>query len=113
MHWGSIPWTRYRENTSWGRAFRATLSELSYLLTSCAFPRPFFDKVTIALPGVPKPLVISAAGASSNQYVQSLSINGRATQDPVITHAEIVHGGEVLFEMSAQMEAWGSSTLVS
>ncbi|KAJ6579665.1 glycosyl hydrolase family 92-domain-containing protein [Mycena vulgaris] len=68
---------------------------------------PFFDKVTLNLPGQAKPLTITAAGAASAQYVRALSIDGRAVMWPVIRHEQIAAGGDVRFAMSEVPEAWG------
>jgi putative alpha-1,2-mannosidase len=70
--------------------------------------RPFYDKVTIDLPGVPDPLVISARGAPTNVYVKSLMINGEEVREPVIRHEQIAKGGDVMFEMSATQQAWAN-----
>lgn len=73
--------------------------------------RPFFDEVTIDLPGVDTPLVIKSTGAPVQPYVASLSVNGQNTAVPVIRHEDIANGGELLFTMSGQPAAWGSSTI--
>ena len=73
--------------------------------------RPFFDKVTIDLPGVHKPLTIISDGASKNSYVQSLQVNGRSVANPIITHADIAKGGTLKFVMSSTPQAWGSPTM--
>ncbi|KAI0315644.1 glycosyl hydrolase family 92-domain-containing protein [Amylostereum chailletii] len=74
---------------------------------------PFFNKVTLQLPGASKPLVISSTGASSKPFVKSVSVNGRTVDGtrPVIRHEEIASGGDIVFEMSEVAEAWGSETL--
>ncbi|KAI0951693.1 hypothetical protein AcV7_007718 [Taiwanofungus camphoratus] len=74
---------------------------------------PFYDKVTIALPNATKPLVITSRGAATNPYIKSLTVNGLDLQIPIVTHQQIASGGEIVFEMSAQPEAWASATLVS
>ncbi|KAJ7174646.1 glycoside hydrolase family 92 protein [Mycena filopes] len=69
---------------------------------------PFFDKVTLRLPGRAKPLTITASGAPSTKYVRALTIDGRAVDSAVIRHAQIAEGAEVVFEMSGVPETWGS-----
>ncbi|KAJ7227934.1 glycoside hydrolase family 92 protein [Mycena rebaudengoi] len=69
---------------------------------------PFFDKVTLHLPGRRKPLTIVADGASSKKYIKSLTINGKAVDSPVIRHGQISDGGEVRFVMEATPQTWGS-----
>ena len=73
---------------------------------------PFFNKVTINLPGSNRQLVISAPGAATKPYVKSLKINGREVLEPVINHSDIVGGGLIDFEMSEKPEAWGSHALL-
>ena len=84
---------------------------MQLLITSAC--RPFFDKVTIDLPNAPKPLVITSAGAPNKPYVKSVTVNGRVLDTPILTHADIASGGTIQFEMSAEPQAWSSSTLVS
>ncbi|KAH9918567.1 glycoside hydrolase family 92 protein [Epithele typhae] len=72
---------------------------------------PFFDKVTIALPGAPKPLVITSPGAPFKPYIKSVSVNGRELAQPILTHADIARGGTIEFEMSDAPQAWCSATL--
>jgi putative alpha-1,2-mannosidase len=73
--------------------------------------RPFFDKITVRLPGAPKPLVVSASGATTMPYVRSVTVNGERLEWPVIRHEQIAGGGEVIFEMSEEPQSWGSETL--
>ncbi|KAI0753582.1 glycoside hydrolase family 92 protein [Irpex lacteus] len=73
---------------------------------------PFYDRVTISLPGKPKPLVITSKGAPTKPYVASLKINGKAISDPIIRHEDIVNGGEIEFVMSEKPTEWVSETLV-
>ncbi|KAI0686232.1 glycoside hydrolase family 92 protein [Earliella scabrosa] len=74
---------------------------------------PFFDKVTLHLPGAKHPLVISSKGAPHKPYIKSVSVNGKKVRSPVITHADIAAGGHLKFEMSDKPQAWSSSTLMS
>ncbi|OCB85571.1 glycoside hydrolase family 92 protein [Sanghuangporus baumii] len=96
--------------------FRAYVPFFPYTLDDpvmflSAFFRPFFDKVTINLPGAPRPLVITSKGAPTKKYVKSLTIDGIPLVDPVITHAQIAHGANIVFEMSDRPQAWGSATI--
>ncbi|THH04809.1 hypothetical protein EW145_g5249 [Phellinidium pouzarii] len=74
---------------------------------------PFFDKATLHLPGARRPLVITAQGAQSNKYVKSLTIDGMSVNSarPVITHAQIASGANIIFEMSSRPQSWGSETI--
>ncbi|KAF9037030.1 glycosyl hydrolase family 92-domain-containing protein [Panaeolus papilionaceus] len=68
---------------------------------------PLFESLTLHIPNASKPLHISALGARTKKYVKSLTINGQHVLTPVIKHEWIKDGGEVVFEMSAEVEAWG------
>ena len=76
-------------------------------------PIPFFDKVTLKIPGSVRPLVISAPGAPTKKYVKSLKVNGLPVDGtrPVITHKQLLEGGNIDFEMSANPERWASENL--
>ncbi|KZT02130.1 glycoside hydrolase family 92 protein, partial [Laetiporus sulphureus 93-53] len=73
---------------------------------------PFYDKVTIDLPASNRPLIITSKGAPSMPYIKSLTLNGESVEVPIIRHEQIVSGGEIVFEMSAEPQAWASATLV-
>jgi predicted alpha-1,2-mannosidase len=63
---------------------------------------PHFDDVSMALPGG-KRLHIVAKGAESGKfYVRSIRLNGKLLHRHFLRHAEIVGGGELVFEMSSQ-----------
>ncbi|KIJ44801.1 glycoside hydrolase family 92 protein [Sphaerobolus stellatus SS14] len=83
-------------------------SSLNYVVGS-----PFFENVTINLPGVSKPLVIRAPGASTKPYVKSLTVNGKPISEPILTHDQIANGGEIVFSMSDVPEEWGSFSPVA
>lgn len=69
--------------------------------------------MTIHLPGASRPLTITSTGAATKPYVKSLAIDGKPISGdrPVITHAQMKDGADVVFEMSAVPQAWGSATL--
>ncbi|MDI2130100.1 GH92 family glycosyl hydrolase [Yinghuangia seranimata] len=69
---------------------------------------PFFDKVTLDLPGARRPLVVSAAQAPSRPYVQGLSLNGESIAKPFLSHDALLRGGELTFTMNAKPQTWGS-----
>ncbi|MGA4541984.1 GH92 family glycosyl hydrolase [Uniformispora flossi] len=71
---------------------------------------PFFDKVTLDLPGARRPLVISAGQAESSPYVQALSLDGTNITKPFLSHEALLRGGDLDFTMNAQPQAWGAST---
>ena len=65
------------------------------------------------LPNAARPLVVSASGAQTKQYVKGLTVDGVPvdSERPVITHAQIANGANVVFEMSDTPQAWGSATI--
>ena len=74
---------------------------------------PFFDHISLALPGAPRPLVVSAPGADSGKpYVAGVAVDGVPLAAPVIRHEQIARGAHIAFSMSATPQAWGSETLV-
>ena len=56
-----------------------------------------------------KRLTITSTGAPRNQYVKSLTVNGEQISTPVLLHEQIVAGGEIVFEMSNEVQEWGNN----
>ncbi|MFJ1707650.1 GH92 family glycosyl hydrolase [Kitasatospora sp. NPDC088346] len=71
---------------------------------------PFFEKVTVDLPGTSRPLVISAPAAAGSPYVQALSLNGKKITKPFLSHRDLTGGGDLAFTMNSAPQAWGAST---
>jgi predicted alpha-1,2-mannosidase len=71
---------------------------------------PFFDKVTLKLPGAHRPLVISSPHAASRPYVQALSLNGKSITKPFLSQTDLTGGGRLDFTMNAAPQAWSAST---
>ncbi|CAM5711344.1 hypothetical protein SALBM311S_01113 [Streptomyces alboniger] len=71
---------------------------------------PFFDKVTLRLPGADSPLVISSPHAASRPYVKALSLNGKSITKPFLSQADLTGGGHLDFTMNAAPQAWSAST---
>jgi predicted alpha-1,2-mannosidase len=72
--------------------------------------RPFVDRATLNLHNGRK-FTISAEGLSdAHPYVGSVSLNGRRLDRSVITHEQLLAGGELTFVMSAEPnQIWGAS----
>lgn len=72
--------------------------------------RPFLDKTRLNLPNG-KTFTIRATNLnSSNIYVGSVSLNGKPLDKNLITHAQILAGGELIFSMQATPnKQWGSA----
>lgn len=77
--------------------------------TSYVVGSPFFDKVTIKFPLNGKTLVITAKDAATKPYVRSLTLNGKAIPEPLLSHDDLIGGGDLVFEMSDKPQPWGSS----
>lgn len=85
-----------------------------YVFSSLGFypVKPVGGKYEIGVPmfreavvntGNGKQFVIKAPALSAeNRYVKSVKLNGKPLQDMTITHAEIMNGGVIEFEMVAK-----------
>jgi predicted alpha-1,2-mannosidase len=72
-------------------------------LPEYAVTGPVFEKVTIKL-GSGKTLVLSAPGNSEkNCYVKSIRFNGKVIDNYKFSHADLLNGGTVEFEMTDQI----------
>jgi putative alpha-1,2-mannosidase len=77
-----------------------------YLLAS-----PIFPKVTLSLGNSGKSFVIKAVGLStSNKYIQSATLNGKAWDQAWFRHKDIIDGAELVLTMSDKPSSWGSKT---
>jgi putative alpha-1,2-mannosidase len=66
----------------------------TYVLTS-----PLFDKAVVTVNGG-KSLVIEATRPSADAiYIQSVTINGKKSNQLWVRHEEIAYGGHILFEL--------------
>jgi predicted alpha-1,2-mannosidase len=72
---------------------------------------PIFEKSSISV-GKGKIFQIEARDVSSkNKYIQSAMLNGKTLNKPWFTHADLVKGGSLIFQMGPRPnEAWGSQT---
>jgi len=71
---------------------------------------PIFEKSTIDVGGG-KTFVIEAKDVSAqNKYIQSAMLNGTPLNKPWFTHADIVKGGKLIFQMGLRPNKnWGSA----
>ncbi len=72
---------------------------------------PIFSKVAVDV-GRGRSFVIEAKNVSTkNKYIQSATLNGKPLTVPWITHADIVHGGTLVFDMGSMPDTlWGSKS---
>jgi predicted alpha-1,2-mannosidase len=75
---------------------------------------PHYERVSIAV-GEGKTFTVEAPGASStNKYIQSATLNGRAFQRCYITHAEVAAGGTLRFVMGPEPNrSWATDELAT
>ena len=68
---------------------------------------PFFDYLSLILPGVSRPLTVTAKGASEGmKYIKSLTLDGRELRTFILEHGDIANGGDLVFEMSNTPQSW-------
>jgi putative alpha-1,2-mannosidase len=68
---------------------------------------PFFDHISLTLPGASRPLTISAKGASTGmKYIKSVTLNEKALRSFILEHGDIANGGDLVFEMSDSPQSW-------
>lgn len=74
---------------------------------------PIFDRTTIHYPGG-KDLAIEAPGVSTtDHYIQSATLNGRALNRTWLTAAEMNAGGVLQFSMGSSPSSWGADGLAA
>jgi putative alpha-1,2-mannosidase len=60
---------------------------------------PFFEKVTIALPGGKKFIIDCINAGEKNKYIQKAWLNGKPLEKPWFAHDDLMSGGVLKFEM--------------
>jgi predicted alpha-1,2-mannosidase len=109
----SIIFLFYRNNTD-GLSGNEDCGQMSawYILNAMGFysfcpgsneysiGRPIFDKVTINLPDKEKFVINVKNNSKKNKYIKTVRLNQDYIHKPWITHADILKGGELVFEMS-------------
>jgi predicted alpha-1,2-mannosidase len=128
-----IAWPTYNA-TSGGLSGNEDLGQMSawYIFSALGFypvnpasdeyivGSPFFEQVSIRFPAgtatggrildqPERELVISAPGAPTKPYVESLKIDGKQISQPVMKHGDIVHATRIDFEMSETPTTWGAN----
>jgi putative alpha-1,2-mannosidase len=68
---------------------------------------PFFDSLSLSLPGASGPISIIAPGASKGlKYIKSLTLNGIPHNSFILHHKELANGAELVYEMSDVPQSW-------
>ncbi len=63
---------------------------------------PQVKKATVRLPGGKTFTVVAKDLSRDNKYVKSVSLNGKPLEGFVLKHADVVAGGELVFQMSSE-----------
>ena len=61
---------------------------------------PQLPRISLALPAGKKFTVIASGVSEANKYVKSVTLNGKPLDGFTIRHADIMNGGELVFEMT-------------
>ena len=70
---------------------------------------PLFTNVTLHLPNGKVFMISAPKNSAKNVYVQSVMLNGKALDTPIITYADIEAGGELDFVMGPTPSHWASN----
>jgi predicted alpha-1,2-mannosidase len=70
---------------------------------------PLFKSVSLHLPNGKTFLISATNNSAKNVYVQSVTLNGKALDTPIITYAEIEAGGKLDFVMGPTPSHWASN----
>jgi predicted alpha-1,2-mannosidase len=72
------------------------------------FGSPLFNEATIKLPGNKTMRFVANNNSDKNIYIQRITLNGKSYTKSYITHAELMQGGELIFEMGDKPNLnWG------
>ncbi|HZV64223.1 MAG TPA: GH92 family glycosyl hydrolase [Telluria sp.] len=70
--------------------------------------RPFVDKAVLNLPNGKKFTIRSEGLSAANQYIGSVTLNGKPLSQSFLRHEQITAGGELVFTMQAEPnKQWG------
>lgn len=71
---------------------------------------PIFDEATIHLRGGRDFTIVANNNSAKNMYIQSAVLNGKPLNRPWFSHADIINGGKLVFQMGpAPNKSWGSA----
>lgn len=74
-----------------------------------ALGSPLFDQAVIHLAGGKRFTIRAAHNGEGAPYIQSARLDGRPFTACHIAHADLVKGGELVFDMGAGPSSWGSA----
>lgn len=72
---------------------------------------PFFDSLTLDIPGASRPLTITSKGAGGGRkkYIKNIQADGLDWTYLVLDHGMIGDGRDFVFEMGDTPQSWGIS----
>ena len=74
------------------------------------FGSPLFDEATVKLPGNKTMHMVAHNNSDQNIYIQRVALNGKSYTKSYITHADLMQGGELVFEMGNKPNVnWGKA----
>jgi predicted alpha-1,2-mannosidase len=74
------------------------------------FGSPLFDEVTLALPDKKTMRIVTRNNSEQNRYIQKVTLNRKSYTRAYITHADLMRGGELVFEMGSKPHPnWGTA----
>ncbi|HET8900883.1 MAG TPA: glycoside hydrolase domain-containing protein, partial [Holophagaceae bacterium] len=74
-----------------------------------AIGSPLFDEAVLHLAGGRRFTIRARHNREGNPYIQSARLDGKAYTKSFITHAALLRGGELEFDMGPRPSRWGSS----
>ncbi len=77
--------------------------------TDYAIGSPLFDKATIRLEKGKRFVISARNNGEGRPYIQSANLNGQKFGKSFLNHAQILQGGELVFEMGDRPSPWGSA----
>lgn len=69
---------------------------------------PLFSRIRLQLANGRSFTVVAQHNSAKNLYIQSVTLNGQPLDVPVLTHAQIMDGGELDFVMGPEPSRWGA-----
>ncbi|QJD98472.1 glycoside hydrolase family 92 protein [Mucilaginibacter robiniae] len=74
------------------------------------FGSPLFDEVNLKLPGGKTMHMVAHNNTDQNIYIQRIMLNGKSYTKSYISHADLMQGGELVFEMGSKPNLnWGKT----
>ena len=71
---------------------------------------PLFDEATINLENGNQFIIKANKLSPFNKYIQSVKLNGQTYNKTYLQHADIINGGELIFEMGYNIGLWGTES---